>query len=497
MFIGRPKDPKYILESNMFGDIGTEECKAIGHMSGFTYFDYPTAYKDKNIDTGLILPNGGLFPRIYSAIGESGTGKTTTMVQLGGSIVDRCWGAMLVFVDAEGNTTPDRIMTLNRWSESEFRQKCRYIPPSPPISIGDVYDVIRRIAHSKSAKKDKFKVVTPYADVSGKHIEIYPPTVVIVDSIPALVIAQTQEEQVDGKKEFKAIDKMSENMDGMREAKDNTAFLRKVKGVLDEYNIILILINHLSKEVPMGMFDRPKSYHPNLKAGEKLKGGYEQIYQSFGMWRIAKKETIDDRNPIYGDSIRGSVNALDLIKNKSNVSANEFRFVFDKRTGYRPELSDFEYLLAKKFGIEGSPMSMYITILPEIKFTRKNLIDKCLENPILSRAISFVAKYHMGNDVIIMNQFGELDLKRFANMPIEWRMSIILSMTSPYPRYGIKDLGEYAYYNEQALAAVGDMYTGLGDGYVSPTNVDIIKKLVEYSENGYCECEGSHYDSVK
>ena len=488
MFIPRSGCKNFnVMESSLFGDLINNDVKSIGHMSGFTYFDYPTAYEDVNRYNDTILPNGGLFPRIYTCIGESGTGKTTSMLQLGGSIVDRHWGGTMVMIDAEGNTTPERIMSLNKWSESEFKMKCLYRPPSPPISINGVYDIIRKLAHIKDSKRDKIMLKTPFKDpYSGKHNEIFPPTVVILDSIPALVISQTLEEGIDGSKEFKSIEQIGNNIDGMREAKDNTAFLRKVKGLLDEFNIILILINHLSKETPMGMFDKPKKYHPNLKAGEKLKGGHEQIYQSFGMFKISQKEPIDERNPIYGDRIRGAINTLDHIKNKSNVSVSEYRFVFDKRTGYRPELSDFEYLLSKSFGIGGSPMSMYLLILPEIKFTRKTLLDKCEEIPILSRAISFTAKYHMGNDVIIHNKFGELDLKEFAELPYDWRMSILVSMTIPYPLYGVKSLGEDKMMETQMRATRGNMYTGLTGDYISPLNVDILKRIIRWYKSGYC-----------
>jgi len=487
------------MDSGLFGDIVEKDSKSIGFQSGFTYFDSPTSYIDYDGHTGLILPNGGLFPRIYTVIGESETGKTTAIIQLAGSIVDSCWGATLVFIDAEGNTTPERIKSLNCWDDRAYRQKCMYVPPSPPISINDVYNIIRKIAHAKSSKGDKIKVKTPYKDIyTGKFIEIYPPTVLVLDSIPALIISQTVEEAVDGKKDFKDIEQIASNVDGMREAKDNTNFLRKIKGLLDEFNIIFLQINHVSKEVPMGMFDKPKKYHPHLKAGEKLKGGSEQIFQSFGIFRISQKEMIDDRNPIYGDGIRGYICSLDHVKNKANVSASEFRYVFDKRTGFRPELTDFEYLYDKKIGIAGSPASMFLTILPEIKFTRKNIINKCAEYPVLTRALSFMAKYVIGNDCIVQHKFGDINLDAFARLPLTHRMSIILSMTNPYPRYGLNKFTNDELVDSQNLAAIGDIYTGFGNGYISPVNIDVINKVVDYNDRGYCYTHGNcFYDPCK
>lgn len=496
-----PKNAKTnfnILDSGLFGDIVSKDSKSIGFMSGFTYFDFPTAYYDVSGIDGNILPNGGLFPRVYTVIGESETGKTTAIIQLAGSIVDSCWGANLVFIDAEGNTTPERIKSLNCWNDREYMQKCMYVPPSPPISINDVYNLIRKIAHAKDIRGDKIKVQTPYKDIyTGKFIEVFPPTVLVLDSVPALVISQTLDDAIDGKKDFKNTEQISQNIDGMREAKDNTNFLRKIKGLLDQYNIIFLQINHTNKEVAMSMFDKPKKYHPHMKAGEKLKGGSEQIFQSFGIFRISQKEMIDERNPIYGDYIRGYVCSLDHVKNKANVSASEFRYVFDKRTGFRPELTDFEYLNEKKIGLSGSPASMYLTILPEIKFTRKNLVGKCAEFPALTRALSFMAKYVMGNEYILQNRYGVVDLDAFARMPFDWRMSIILSMTTPYPRYGLQKFDNDELLESQDIAALGDIYTGLGNGYVSPVNINTINKIVNNSENGYCHATGCVYDPLE
>lgn len=487
MFISKNKNANIsVLDSDLFKDIFSQNSKLIGHLSGFTCFDYPTAYCDTSDVDGMLNANGGFFPRIYEVIGESETGKTSLLVQLGGSIVNNYCGSNMIFIDSEGNCGPERIKSLNNWNDYEYSNKCVYIPPSPPITVNRVYDIIRRVAHSKSNKKGKIELITPYINpYTGKFIEIYPPTIVILDSIPSLVISQSLEESVDGDKDFKSIDQIASNVDGMREAKENTNFLRKVKGLLDEYNIILFMVNHIAKEVSMGMFDKPKKFHPHLKPGEKLKGGNEQIFQAFGLFRISQKEMIDERNPIYGDSIFGYVNSIDIIKNKGNVSGISFPYVFDKRTGYRHELSDFELLFQRKFGISGSPLSMYMTILPEIKFTRKTLVNKCEEYPLLARAINFTAKYCLGNEMVVHNRFGELDLIKFSQMPIEWRTSILFSSTRPYPGY-TDNLDEFLQLQYQALN--GSIFTGYGQDYIDPINVDKLKRITSLSEKGYCDC---------
>lgn len=487
MFIPKNKEKTNlnILSSDLFKDIFAENSKLIGHTTGFTCFDIPTSYLDTNGVSGLPTLNGGFFPRIYTIYGESETGKTSLLVQVSGSTVDRHPGSNMVFIDAEGNCGPERIKNLNNWNDIEYSSKCLYIPPSPPITINRVYDIIRRIAYSKKNNKGKIELRTPYMNnYTGKFIDIYPPTFVALDSIPSLIIAQSIEEYVNGGDgaDYKEVEQISSNVDGMREAKDNTNFLRKVKGLLDEYNIILFLVNHLSKEVAMSMFDRPKKFHPLLAPGEKLKGGNEQIFQSFGMYKISQKEMINDKNPIYGDSIRGYLNQVDIIKNKGNVSGTSFPYIFDRRTGFRFELSDFEYLFQKKVGFSGSPMSTYMTILPEIKFTRKNLVDKCEEFPLLPRAINFTAKYFMANELVLNNKFGEINLEAFAQMPLPWRISIIFSTTQQYPTYS----GFNRFLQNQAFN--GGLYTGF-DEEIDIANIDKIKNVVRLYEKGCCVCK--------
>ncbi len=505
MFISAPTNnkktqkPFNILSSGLFEELVSKDSKNIGLMSGFTHFDYTTAYKDFNHDNNTFLPNGGMFPRIYSCIGESGTGKTTTMIQVAGSIADRYWGGTLMFIDAEGNTTPERIKSLCHWDDIKFREKCVYIPPSPPITINDVYNYIRKICHAKDKQMKNIKCTTPFRDIySHEKIEMLPPTIVILDSVPALVIAQALDDLIDGKKDFKDVEKIAQNVDGLREGKDNTSFLRKVKPFLDKYNISLVLINHLTKELPMGMFDRPKKFHPNLKAGEKLKGGSEQIYQSFALYKMTPRKPISDFDPIFGKDIRGNIVSLELIKNKSQVSSSDYRFIFDKKTGFRPEISDFHYLFESKFGVSGSPASMKLDILPEVTFTRKTLLDKCKQYPILSRAISFTAKYYMGNELIMGKCFGELDLKKFGELPIEIRTNVICNTTIPYPGYVAGDyLDDDAVEQMLEISAKGDIQTSFEErfgGYVSPINVDVLKTVVDNHDKGMMSPINGYYD---
>jgi len=475
-----------LLETDLFKDFMSDVVKPVGYLSGLNVFDIPASHIDRDGMTGLFLQNGGMFPRVYTCVGESETGKTMLVIQLAGSIVDNYDGTF-VYIDVEGNTTPERVMSLNGWSLSEFKQKCLYKPSSPPMSVNDVYGLIRKVAHAKSKNKKELTIRTPYINpYTGEFIDILKPTVVVLDSLPYLILSHTADEMIseDDRGEFKEIEKISENIDAMREARDNTNFLKKVKGLLDEWNIILIINNHIIKEASMSIFDKPKKFLPGLKAGERTKGGYEMIYASFGIFRIYQFEQLNEKNPIYGDSIHGSINGLDMVKNKSNISSSSYRYVVDKRRGFCPELSDFEYLFHKKVHIQGSPMSMSLSVLPEVKFTRKNLIDRCDESALLRRALNFTAQVEMMNEYILNDQMGPVDfMEKLGSLPIEWRASIFVGTTFDYPIY--RKRRDESVLELYQLAVKGSFYTGFGYEYISPININLLRAIATYGEE-YC-----------
>ena len=192
------------------------------------------------------------------------------------------------------------------------------------------------------------------------------------------------------------------------------------------------------------MFQRPERQHPNLPSGYKLQGGNELVFQSFGLIQLSYKEKLDERNPVYGDNINGFIALIKFVKNKSTVSGIPFRVVFDKRLGYIPELSDWEYLFTTKYGFSGSPVSYKLDILPEVNFSRKSLFDKCKNNLLLSRALNFTARYKMISDIHLPDMSIRPLSKLCDNMSFNERIALINCFSSNYPfskiEYNIEDI---------------------------------------------------------
>jgi hypothetical protein len=414
---------------------------AYGNLTGYNALDIFTGTVDYDV-FGLPRLNGGLFPRAITVVGESTTGKTTLAVRLGSSIIDR-WNrihgdlAEMIFFDVEDNTSIKRIQMLTNWTDWEILNRIKH--STAVVSVVDIYNEIRQLADLKEKNKDKLMVKTGQRDLDGSEIKVYSPTIALVDSIAVLNSVGIDEMEFDKTGDLKVVEKMAGNMVAAQEAKANTAFIKKVKGYLSKYNIILIMVNHITEEISTSMYDIPARYLTFLKPGQKLKGGKELVYQSFAIINLSVKTRINDKDPIYGDVIRGSVTHLTLIKNKSNVEGIPIPMVFDQKTGYRPELSDWEYLYNAAYGFGGSPARYYLHILPEVTFTKKGLYEACQTNPLLARAMSFTARLKMICDVVKNKTAPNLE-ELGKTMAYNERVSAIVTFTEAYPGYESLDM---------------------------------------------------------
>jgi hypothetical protein len=404
--------------------------------TGFTIIDVLGGTIEKDFND-IIYLNYGFPSKLYSACGESGAGKSSLAIQTMAGCVD-WWNhryisepSDLIIIDAEDNMTYPRALTLTNWKLDYAKTHLELLKS---VDVTDIYNLILKIADMKKKNKDKYYVETTMRDIDGSNVKTWATTYILIDSVAALkskVGLEGLERNKEG--ELKDVENIAETIDNLRQAKANIDFVSKVKPLAREFGIHVHLINHIIKEMKISMFDIPKKVLPFMKPGERLLGGREIIYQSFSISNLEPKDKLDEKNPIYGDEIYGIMSSFSFVKNKGNVEGLKFPMVFDARSGYKPELSDFEYLFKDSYGIEGSPARLYLSILPELTFTRKTLYNKCKDNPLLSRAIKFTSKLKMIYDLIL--SITAPDVKQLSSLSFDIRVAAILSFTDPYPGY--------------------------------------------------------------
>jgi hypothetical protein len=193
----------------------------------------------------------------------------------------------------------------------------------------------------------------------------------------------------------------------------------------------LYFVNHKVKELQIDPYAPKTRYLPFLKIGEKLMGGRELIFQSFNAFMLSSGAKIDEKDPIFGPDINGWIANAMFVKNKFNIEGAPFPMVFDQATGYSPVLSDFMYLYERKFGLSGTS-KITLDILPEVSFSRKELVNLLYTHPAVGRAIQFETRYRASAEMLngIRNPTPLLDLG--TNVPMEKRVGIIMACTQSY-----------------------------------------------------------------
>lgn len=463
-----------------------ENSKVFSTPVGFTSIDLLGATIEMDMN-GVEYLNRGVAPKFYMNTGESGLGKSTMQIQAKCYAVE-WWNRKfpetepsdLIIFDSEDFTTSNRVMDLSHWSPDYMN---RHLSLRKDTDLTNIYNLILKIADMKAKNKSVYYVDTGMRDVNGKMLKTWVPTFIIIDSLAAIKAgAGLENVEKDKSGELKEM-AISQNIDAMREAKDNTNFIMKVKPLCNEYGINISIINHITKDNQMSMFDVPKRYLITLKPGEKLRGGYELIYQAYGIDRLTLKERLTpDRNPVYGEGIDGAIVEYTYLKSKNHGEGLPYRMVMDKREGYKPELSDFEYLYTQNYGFQGAGVGISLTILPEIKFSRKNLEEKCRAHPELARALQFTAKMHIVHTLLLDKKEGP-SLDFLAEMDYDKRIAYIFSYTTRYPGYGTESLSEElqrAYTNGRAYVST-DMTLDLSQSYMSPMDIFIATAQSELS----------------
>lgn len=404
--------------------------------TGFTLLDTLNANFERDRNKNYAILNGGLQSKAYNLLGESSTGKSTLALEVGSGIVDFAndllpGSSELVYFDIEKYFHYERIKQITGWSDKDLMEKL-ILYQNDKTNIVDIFNEIKRICDLKEQNKSKLFIKTPIFTLNGIQHSQYAPTVVIIDSIAMLTRVPEFEHKKSG--EIVEEENMGANTEAMRDANENTKFIRKVKPLLSKYNIILIMVNHITNDVQVSRYDVPKKYLPFFKPGQKVVGGKELIYQSASIIELSVGEKLVGDKMKYGPEIHGSINKFCLKKNKNGFEGIDYPVVLSAAMGYMYELSDFELITEEKYGVSGIG-SYTLHILPEIGAIKKsNCYSKCQENPLLARAIQFTAKVFLTYTMVYKKD--PIDLEALASkMSYEDRVAMILNFTIPYPKY--------------------------------------------------------------
>lgn len=357
--VAKHKDPRMQAESD----------SSVGYSTGFLNFDFMngTVVHVKSAERNFKYYSVGIQDGCFvMAIGRSGCGKTTWVVQTAANIVRPFPKACIFHDDIEGGITEYRKEILTGFNTEELKEK--YISRNTGITAENVYERIKIIHDLKLENRSEYEYDTGLFDSNGDRIFKLVPTVYIIDSIALLMPAQYTEEET-----------LSGSMSATAAAKTNSMSFKRIITMLKAANIILLGINHINKKIDINPMQRTKSQVSYLKQDESLPGGNTVIYLTNLLIRF------DDNTKLKEDEafgIAGNLVDVTLVKSRNNRAGKSCTLLFDQNNGFDPELSLFIMLKnAKK--INGAGAYLYIGDRDDIKFSQKTFKDKLKELPEL------------------------------------------------------------------------------------------------------------------
>lgn len=169
------------------------------------------------------------------------THNTSLAIKMACSIVDPYKDGSIIHFDFERAADDSRVKIISGWDDETYRNKYKILNRN--IYSESLYQTIRGIDELKNnpETRDAIKVDSGRVDENGDPIYVLPPTVILIDSWAVMFPEDISEEE-----------KLSGSMSASSIAKTNNAIIKRITGPLERANIILIIVNHVTKKIEVG-----------------------------------------------------------------------------------------------------------------------------------------------------------------------------------------------------------------------------------------------------
>ena len=346
------------LKANDKKGLFRSDDNTVSFPTGFHALDYANGYYQTVKINGEYkhIRRLGIPPGFTTIIGSSGVGKSTFCLGAGWNIVKRFSNGQFIYVDCEKTMTKQRIIEVTGASPEDPRITLM----KERTAIEDVLELLDEICERKEANKSEIQIEIKDQSLDGKPYKIYPPTVVVIDSLPSFNGRDYDDTS------------LGSNVDGMRGAKDVSRFFTNCLDNATKYNIVFLVVNHIRPKAEMNPYAQPPKGLMMLGQAEQLPRGAVAQYYSTTYFRINSKRS--DAYTMEDNGFTGFKCIIQLAKTKSNVVGTSFPVAFTG-DGFDPYYSIYEF--ANSIGlIKGRNPYLYSEGLEELKFNRKDFVPR-------------------------------------------------------------------------------------------------------------------------
>lgn len=359
-------------------------ASVISYKTGFPVLDYYLGYRvnvfdEKTNELTSSYPCIGITAGSYiEFIGKPSTSKTTTAVQVAANIVRKFDNGSVIHFDLEQAMNYTRIQTLTKFTISELNDG-KYILRQEKNTLEDMKETIIKLSMEKENNKELYRYKTGKVNEFGEEIELYEPTVIILDSIASI----TNGLNMNVKKDVEKMQEIGTQTDRMRLTGEIGRFFNEILPYLRTYNIILIAINQIKTNPNMGVVKSPAEIL-YLSQDEALPGGKTPQFLAHILIKFVavggEKYTYDEHG-FDGFGVK-----LNIVKSRTNQAGQTFPLIYDKVRGMDSLRSSVHY--AKEIGIlGGNKNGYYLNGDKEHKFTLKDMHKDFRENRELYKVL--------------------------------------------------------------------------------------------------------------
>lgn len=360
-------------------------ASVISYSTGLPVLDYYLGYKvnvfDKDGEYVTSYPNLGITAGSYVLfVGKPGTTKTSTAVKIAANIVRPFKNGFVMHFDLEQSLNYSRIYALTKLPIPEM-EKGKYILRQEKTTLEDMKSTIMKIYKEKISNPDLYRYNTHKLNEFGEEIELFEPTVIIIDSIATITTAMD-----DGTtKSLEKLEEIGSQTDRLRLTGEISRFFNETLPYLRTANITLIAINQI-KTKPQLTFVHEAASIVGLSPDESLPGGktpqfLAQILLKFVA--VGSEKYKEDVDGFQGFKVRA-----EIIKSRVSAALKSVALVYDANSGISMVRSTVDY--AKSLGlVTGNKNGYYFVTDKEKKhkFTLKNMPQDFRNDPDLYKEL--------------------------------------------------------------------------------------------------------------
>lgn len=405
------------LRENDQDNLFEQSNSLVPYKTGLDLLDYRLGYKlvAKDMDENIIGNHdaigvvGGSF---ITLIGKSGTAKTAMACKMAANIVKPYKNGLVIHFDLEGAMTLTRYRNLTNLTNKELSE--HIILKSDRTYLENITDTIMAITQEKTKHKKDYTYTTEFKNEFGEKMDLYVPTVFVIDSIPQLSM-KPEQKKVKAKKGSGEEDYMIDNIElgkntyAMRVARDLTQFFKQYLSIIREYNITIISINHIHPKIQIdNPFAKSQAQVLYLKQDEQLPGGTATVYYAN---TIIKNVAVgSSKANIEEDGYAGFTVKSEIIKSRTNISGVSVPLVYDQNRGFSNERS-LLYYAKEELGIlnGGRRNSRYIGDNKDVRFDELNFVEE-FKRPEVKQVLMDAVQPHL--EAML---FGTTDVGEFGD----------------------------------------------------------------------------------